>query len=229
MKKSFGLCLVLLMACSVLSGAEYTREEVLALFAKYNPSVLAKAATDEEYNSILQGLLTSYSVPKTDENLIELVALIRNFDVSLALEASANRYQDALLLHALNGMDLSTAKAAAHKEVLDAVTHIWAVTVQVQNMGLDLYKQRLKEIKADTSLSKEEKKAASDEVKAKIKALKLSLKNLKKYNGEQLSATADAYVAQVEQHFQARLQAALEAAEAENLAVTSKNKKPVAK
>ena len=97
MKKSFSVLAALMFFSAALYGANYSREDVLALVAQYNPAILEKASADEGYNAILQGLASAYTAEKTDENFIELVALIRNFDNSLSLAAAANRYQDALL------------------------------------------------------------------------------------------------------------------------------------
>lgn len=229
MKKSLSILVALVISSAALYGANYNREDVLALVAQYNPAILEKAAADEGYNAVLQGLASAYTAEQTDENFIELVALIRNFDNSLALAAASNRYQDALLLNKMNGMDLTTARATFEKEVTDVLGHIWATTLQVQDLALDTYKQRLKEVKKEESLSKTERLAAQDLLKAKIKNVKREIKNLKKYSGAQLTAAANAYVAQTEQNFELKLEQARLAAEAENLQVASKNKKPVAK
>lgn len=229
MTKSISLATLLMLTCVSLQGLNYNKEEVLSVVAQYNPAILEKASADEGYKAILQELASAYNAEKTDESFVELVALVRNFDNSLDLATSANRYQDALLLNALNGMDLTYAKDTFHQEVQTILTRIWAVTLQVQDLALDIYKERLKQVKKDPNLAELERAVAEAELKIKIKETKREIKNLKKYKSEQLSAAADVYVLQTENDFNQKMQAARQAQEAENLEVKSNHKKPVAK
>ena len=73
---------------------------------------------------------------------------------------------------------------------------------------------------------------------AKIKAVKAEIKSLKKDSGEQISASAQAYIQQAQVRVQTRLAAlsasaeetsSLQTAQASNLQVKTNHKKPVAK
>lgn len=95
-------CLLLLAVLAVASGLsaqesqQYTQEEVLAVFAQYNPAVLEKAKTNEQYNEILQKLASAYQKDKTEEAESELIALAKILTIPFACSSLPKRMKTAL-------------------------------------------------------------------------------------------------------------------------------------
>ena len=114
MKRSLFVLATLAMSSALYAQGEaggYTREQVLDIFAQYNPSVLEYASQNAGYNAILEGFASSYQLPQTPENRYELVAAVRNFDNSLRLAAAAQAYQDAVLYARMSGNEMPMAAA----------------------------------------------------------------------------------------------------------------------
>ena len=100
-----------LIASIALSSALYaqtepallSREQVLDLFAQYNPSVLEKAKTDTNYQAILEAFVRSYRLPDTLNNQATVIAGIRNFENSLRLQALTQNYKKSMTLAKMSG------------------------------------------------------------------------------------------------------------------------------
>jgi len=235
MKRSLIVLAVLAMSPSVFAADNYNREKVLDLFAQYNPSVLQRAGENETYNAILQKVVAGYDVPENIETRLELIALIRNFDNSLALTVLDQRYGELFLMSEMSGTDISSARESYRKDIQTIIGKIWAVSVQVQELRLQEYKAQLKEVKKDASLPAAQKQVLISSLNEQIKDTRSEIKYLKKDPGAQIAAAANFYVAQAERkillsvQLQADSKQPLQAAQAENLQIVSKNKKPIAK
>lgn len=238
MKRSLAVLALLTLSSASLCAAEnYNREKVLALFAQYNPAALEKARQNADYNTILQSVAQAYDLPETDENRYTLLALIRNFDNSLDLNALAAQYEKAFYINTVNGLDTSAIAQQFRSNLVPVFNGIWAVSLQTHKEHLKGAKAAVKALKKDVSLSAEEKEKALAYQKATISFLKQEIKNLKKDSASQIVAACDSYATQTEQSVLqeiAQSRAARAAhhtavKEANNLSITSKNKKPVAK
>lgn len=235
MRKGLSVLAVLALSSAALyAGENFNREKVLALFAKYNPSVLEQAKQNPAYNNLLEGLLASYQKPETEDAYFELIALIRNFDTSIALNNATQTYQENYLYALMSGSEPASPATAAFKaDVLNSLQQIWATTIQVHELHVDTLKEQLKTVKQNKTLSKEDKKTQVNDLKGKIKAAKREIKQLKTNPGAQLVAAADMYVEQTQAEVRAGLRYAQQqaqlAAQTENQQITSKNKKRVAK
>jgi len=238
MKRSLTVLAILAMSSSAFAVDNYNREKVLELFAQYNPSVLQRADENETYNSILQELVDSYNGPENMDTRLELIALIRNFDNSLALSVLDRRYGEIFLMGKMSGTDIDSAREKYRSDVQTLIGKIWAVSVQVQELRLQEYKEQLKTVKKDDSLPASEKKENVDFLNKQIQNTRLEIKNLKKDPGTYIANVTDMYVLQTERnlaeqllsaHQQLQQETSLQAAQAENLKISYKNKKPVAK
>lgn len=237
MKRSLIVLAILALSSSAFAADTYNREKVLDLFAQYNPSVLQRASEDATYNSILQELAENYDAPENMQSRLELIALIRNFDNSLALSVLDQGYGETFLLGKVSGEDISSARENYRSHIRLIMSKIWAVSVQTQELRLQEYKDQLKQAKQDTALSAEEKNKLISFLNEQIKNTRFEIKNLKKNAPEQIIRVTDDYIKQRENDWSAELFAAreqlaqqdLQAAQADNLQISYKNKKPVAK
>lgn len=241
MRRSLFILATLAMSSALYAQAEaghYNREKVLDIFTQYNPAVLENAQQNADYNAVLEGLLSSYNAPETEESRYELIALARNFDNSIRLKALSVNYEEAVVLSQMSGMDLSSAVLHFRRELTPVFQNIWAVTVQLREYQIDEYEAQLKQLRKDKTLSKEDRRAREAVLKGKIKALKTEVKALKKDAGEQILSAVDVYVAETDRRVAERLDAerarlqeasSKQVSQTKNLQVKTKNKKPVAK
>lgn len=238
MKRSLAVLALLTLSSASLCAAEnYNREKVLALFAQYNPAVLEKAEQNAVYNNIVQKVAQAYTLPQTDANHYTLVALIRNFDNSLDLNALSAQYEKAFYINTIHGLDTSAISQQFRNNLFPVFNRILDVSLQTHQQHLKAAKAQLKTLKKDTSLSTSEKEEALSAQKETINFLKQEIKSLKKDSASQLNLICNSYAEQVEQAVLqgiAQSRAALAAhntavGATSNLSIVSKNKKPVAK
>lgn len=217
----------------------YNREKVLDIFAQYNPVVLENAKNNADYNAVLENLAVSYQAPDTEEARFELISVARNFDNSIRLHMLSEQYEETLFLSAVNGVDSAATDKYFTRQVSDVLARVWAVTVNLREEQAKEYKRQLSRVKKDKTLSPAADRSAKiAALKAKIKAVKAEIKSLKKDSGEQISASAQAYIQQAQVRVQTRLAAlsvsaaetaSLQMEQASNLQVKTNHKKPVAK
>lgn len=240
MKKS-----VFILASMALSAALYaqtanpsfSREEVLEIFAQFNPSVLEKAQNSAEYNSVLETFLQTYQSGKAPADKYELIGVARNFDNSIALQGLSNTYRGLWMGAKMTGTDVSAARTAFTQDVSEVMKNIWSVSVNLRQYQLSQTKAQLKAVRKDKTLSKDERAAQAEKLEFDIKMLKHEIKSLKKNSGEFAQSAAQDYVSSTEGKFEQELAAAREAAakqaqaarQTKNLQTKTKNKKPVAK
>ncbi len=240
MKRSLAIFAILALSSMSLCAAEnYTREQMLNLFAKYNPAVLERAQQDKGYALLLESVMASYNVEQNENNYYELVALVRNFDTSLELSALSQEYDRAFPINYAYGLDTSAITDRFIENLHPVFGKIWAVTVQVRELQVKDKKQQIKDLRHNKTLSAQEKEQVKKELNNQLSLLKKEIKSLKKDSSQQIDFVIKNYVAQEQEQsllsFQEeqRIAAAMEqekaAKEAKNLSVTSKNKKPVAK
>ncbi|WP_428041493.1 hypothetical protein [Candidatus Avelusimicrobium fimicolum] len=241
MRRSLFLLATLAMSSALYAQQDangYNREKVLDIFAQYNPVVLENAKNNADYNAVLENLAVSYQAPDTEEARFELISVARNFDNSIRLHMLSEQYEETLFLSAVNGVDSAATDKYFTRQVSDVLARVWAVTVNLREEQAKEYKRQLSQVKKDKTLSPADRSAKITALKAKIKAVKAEIKSLKKDSGEQISASAQAYIQQAQVRVQTRLAAlsvsaeetsSLQTEQASNLQVKTNHKKPVAK
>ena len=239
MKKGL-LLLAALAVSSALCAQENQnlgREDVLAAFKEYNPAALEKAARNPAYNDLLNKVAAAYAAPDTDERQNEMIALVKNFDNSVRLQAAREEYFNGRTLQAVSGEELAALDARVQAELQEVVKSVFDNTLEVREIQIDRYQDQIKAVKKDDSLSKEQKKASVAELKDKIKAVKTEIKTLKKNSKQKIQDTADVYFADIRSEYPRRqdierLRAKAQELQASQTAardVKADNKKPVAK
>lgn len=239
MKKSL-LLLAALAVSSALCAQEtqnFGREDVLAAFKEYNPAALEKAARNPAYNDLLNKLAAAYAAPRTEANQNELIALVKNFDNSVRLQAAREEYFNGRTLQAVSGTELKALEERVSGQILSVVRGIFENTVEVKEIQIKRYKKQIKTVKKDPALSKEQKAQTVAALKAEIKAARAEIQTLKRGSKQKIQDTAAMYFADIRSDFTAKQQAAvrqarekdLKAAQTAARTVKAKNKKPVAK
>ena len=239
MKKGL-LLLAALAVSSALCAQENQnlgREDVLAAFKEYNPAALEKAARNPAYNDLLNKVAAAYAAPDTDERQNEMIALVKNFDNSVRLQAAREEYFNGRTLQAVSGEELAALDARVQAELQEVVKSVFDNTLEVREIQIDRYQDQIKAVKKDDSLSKEQKKASVAELKDKIKAVKTEIKTLKKNSKQKIQDTADVYFADIRSEYTRRQDIERLRADAQELQasqtaardVKADNKKPVAK
>ena len=239
MKKGL-LLLAALAVSSALCAQENQnlgREDVLAAFKEYNPAALEKAARNPAYNDLLNKVAAAYAAPDTDERQNEMIALVKNFDNSVRLQAAREEYFNGRTLQAVSGEELAALDARVQAELQEVVKSVLDTTLEVREIQIDRYQEQIKAVKKDDSLSKEQKKASVAELKDKIKAVKTEIKTLKKNSKQKIQDTAAVYFADIRSEYTRRqdierLRAKAQELQASQTAardVKADNKKPVAK
>ena len=239
MKKSL-LLLAALAVSSALCAQEGQRlgqEDVLAAFKEYNPAALEKAAANPAYADLLNKVAAAYSAPLTDANQNEMIALVLNFDNSVQLQVAREEYFNGRTLQMVAGEDLSALEERVSARVENVVKSVYKNTLKVKDLQIDRYKDQVKAVKKDETLSKEQKEDAVNKLNDQIKAVKAEIKTLKKNSKQKIQDTAEMYLAEIRSEFLSRQNGQLisaqqkeeAAAQAPAKEVKADNKKPVAK
>ena len=132
MKKGL-LLLAALAVSSALCAQENQnlgREDVLAAFKEYNPAALEKAARNPAYNDLLNKVAAAYSAPDTDERQNEMIALVKNFDNSVRLQAAREEYFNGRTLQAVSGEELAALDARVQAELQEG---------QIRKLNIDTH------------------------------------------------------------------------------------------
>ena len=228
-----------LLASLVLSSALYAQngeplfshEQVLDIFAQYNPTVLEKARQNEDYQALLDGFVQAFQISDTPENRFNIIAAARNFENSIRLKALTDVYVDKTMWARMSGQEQAGIRTLYRQDLKDVMSDIWAVSLQMRTWQLDQTKSALKEVRR-SDVPAEEKKAREQSLTTQINLLKREIRSLKKNAGELVLASVDKQQAQadeqVAQLFSAQTQE-LAAAQASNLQIKTNHKKPVAK
>lgn len=239
MKKSL-LFLAALAVSSALCAQEnqnFGREDVLAAFKEYNPAALEKAAQNPAYNDLLNKVAAAYSAPRTDANQNELIAMVKNFDNSIRLQAAREEYFNGRMLQVMSGEEINALDQRVTSQLVEVVQGVFDNTLEVKNIQIKRYKDQLKAVKKDDALSKEQKKSAEADLKARIKTVKAEIKALKKNSKQKIQDTASVYFSEIRSDYSDWQEAQLQQARAKELQalqtaahdVKADNKKPVAK
>ena len=220
---------VLASALCAQSKENLDQEDLLAAFGQYNPSVLERAAANEQYGKILYQLAASFSMPNTTESQTEMIALVKNFDNSLQLYALQQAYLEGRTFQQVTGTPLETLDEATLEHLTAVLQDVYENTLTVKKWQLAQYKQQIKAVKKDAALSKEAKKEQVAQLKQKTKAVKQEVSSLKSHAKEQIRNTAEQYLKQMQAAFVQMQAGQLEAEQSPAKDVKANHKKPVAK
>lgn len=212
-------------------SAHFTREQVLEIFSQYNPSVLERAKTDTDYNAVLESFLSAYEEAGEKPARMELIAVARNFDNSIRLQALADVYRQAAVTAGLMGQNAVSVENLFRADLTQVFSRVWAVTVCLREYELSEAKHALKEVRSDKSLTAESRETQIKALKKRIRVLKTEIKSLKCNRGAAVVSAVDSFVRNMQEEQIRLFRAAFSvdaAFEAENLQIKSNNKKPVA-
>ena len=226
------ICLLAVLAlCSSLyaqDAAPFNGQDLMTIFEQYNPSVLQKTTDNERYQSILNKLTAAYSAPRTEQNELEMIALAMNFDNSIRLEALKQSYIENRTLQTVMGADLASLEKVTQESLLPIVQDIFKNTLAVKNIQIKRYKKQIKFIKANKTLSAQEKAAQVSLLKSKIAQVKKEISSLKKNSKQSIQDAADVYLIEMRSEYEAAMHQTSEAEQSDTHDVKADHKKPVA-
>lgn len=238
MKKSTLLLATLVLTPALYaqaSGPLFTREQVLDVFARFNPAVLENASQDKEYEAVLDFFVNNYRKEISPANEAELIAVARNFDTSIRLDVLTKVYQEKWRLLKMTGQPTESLHRMFAHDLEDEIAHIWAVTVQLQQYRLDQAKAELARLRKDSPLSQRAQR--EQQLRGEIKASRAAIKQLQKQAGAYITSAVEEYIAQTDKKLEQDMfsvqrtavgQATQQARATTNLQIKSKHKKPVA-
>lgn len=236
MKKSllFLAALAVSSALCAQEGQNFTRDDVFAAFKEYNPAALQRAAASPAYRDLLEKVAAAYTAPKTDENQNQLIALVKNFDNSLRLQAVKETYANSRTLQQVSGTQLAHLDERTTQQLQAVVKDIFKQTLQVRQIQIKRYKQQIKAVKKDASLSAEQKTARVNALQGQIRAVKTEVRQLKKDSAQKIQDTAKVYFADMrseydKQHATEAPEQELQVEQSAAHDVKANHKKPVAK
>ncbi len=229
-KKSFLALAVLAVSSAVCAQgqADLGREEMLAVFQEYNPAALDKAGQNEVYADILNQLTAAYTASRTAENYYDLVALVKNFDNSIALHIIGQSYLKQITLQEMSGQEFPSLEQDTLETLKPVMRRILDNTVSVRKLQIADYKKQLKQISRNGELSAQQKAQQKAQVKEQIRLLKQEIHELKHHTNRYIEETAKGYLVQVKEQQAASQAQALEAAQSASHDVKANHKKPVA-
>lgn len=224
---------LLLLATVTLSSALYaqqvlTPEKARQIIGDFNPQLLERAAQNQEVSQLVDRLVSSYLAQQPLDDLTGkygLVALARNFDNSIALQAITDVYKEAVLFSELGGEVEPSVRQYAQEQLEKIFSRIWAVSVRTKEELLVAYKQYANSLKRAQTLSDEQRKERVAAAHQALQALQTDLQNLHTNVGTQLVQLAQATLAQA---YRQVLEDQTTLRETINLQIKTKHKKPVA-
>lgn len=231
MKNSLFLWATLTLSSALYAQPLLSRQAVEDIFAQYNPQLMEQSSQNAQIREMVEQVITACLQEKPQDTLEDrytLIALVRNFENSLALEELTDQYKQAVLTSLLGNPDVKEpARTHARDLLVKDYAKIWAVSVQVKESLLDEYKRELRGVSKDKTLTLPEQKARQARLKDAIQGLQADLNELRTDPGKQLLELADSSLDEAQAQVRARW-VSLEAKSADNLQVKTKHKKPVA-
>ncbi len=200
-KLLFFAALAVSSALCAQENQNFGKEDVLAAFREYNPAALEKAALNPTYDDLLNQVAAAYCAARTENNRFEMIALVKNFDNSLRLQAVREEYANGRTLQMVSGAELAALDERILASIQDIIKNVFKNTLQVREMQIDRYKEQMKTVKKDDSLSKEQQKTAVADLKDKIQTVKTEIKTLKKNSKQKIKDTAKAFFADIRSEY----------------------------
>ena len=200
-KLLFFAALAVSSALCAQENQNFGKEDVLAAFREYNPAALEKAALNPAYDDLLNQVAAAYCAARTENNRFEMIALVKNFDNSLRLQAVREEYANGRTLQMVSGAELAALDERILASIQDIIKNVFKNTLQVREMQIDRYKEQMKTVKKDDSLSKEQQKTAVADLKDKIQNVKTEIKTLKKNSKQKIKDTAKAFFSYIRSEY----------------------------
>ena len=172
---------------------------------------MQKASLNQQYGDLLYKVSLAYSAPKTEENEVELIALVKNFDNSIILQSIKEEYESARTLQLVSGADLNALEEKTQEKLLKLVKDIYKNTLDVKEIQIDRYKQDLKAAKKNKNLSSEQKNTLSQEIEKRIKQVKKEINVLKKNRKQKLQDSTRVYFVDIKTAYEAKQEKTLQA------------------
>ena len=213
MNKNLLFSMLFFMTCALSAQevAKMGREDVLNAFKQYNPAALQKASLNQQYGDLLYKVSLAYSAPKTEENEVELIALVKNFDNSIILQSIKEEYESARTLQLMSGADLNALEEKTQEKLVKLVKDIYKNTLDVKEIQIDRYKQDLKAVKKNKNLSSEQKNTLSQEIEKRIEQVKKEINVLKKNRKQKIQDSARVYFVDIKAAYEAKQEKTLQA------------------
>ena len=231
MKKGWLALAVLAVSSAVCAQNQATlgKEDLLTAFERYNPAALEKAAQDEQYAAILEELVSAYQEPRTEISQYEMIALAKNFEPSIVLHVIGQNYLNQLTLQQMSGQILPAWQKNMFADLTPAMEQILDNTLFVRKLQIKDYKEQIKQLRADKSLSAGQKKQQQDQLKEKIRQVKKEIQGLKANRNKTIHAALENYAEQILSDYQSAEFKQARAEESSTYDVKANHKKPVAK
>ena len=195
------LAMVFTTALHAQEASLLNKDDLLIAFQLYNPSVLEKATKEEGYRTVLQQLVSSYTAVRNEQNELELIALVKNFDNSVLLQYTRQQYLNSRRLQDMTSISLENLNAQTKKDLTEIFTSIYKNTLEIKKIQIKQYRQIIKEIKKDNTLSVQQKQQEIAFLKDKISQVKQEMRLLKMNAKASISATANAYLTQLQNEY----------------------------
>ena len=241
MKKKNSLFLAMLVLTPALYAQAdtplFTREQVLDVFSRFNPSVLEQARQNEDYRAILDNFLSRYQGKATPENEFELISVARNFDTSIRLDVLTKLYQGMWRYAKMSGTATAPIRQMFAQDLSEEMAHVWAVSVQLRRYQLAQAKAQLQALRRQKGATQTDAEQEA-RLQRSIRGLETEIKKLTQHPGEYVTNSIEHYIDAVDREtakemFTLSRQVAQEkeqtARASSNLQIKNKNKKPVAK
>lgn len=241
MKKSLFLLAMAVMSTALYAqgeNASLTQEQVLDVFARFNPSVLEKAKQNPTYQTTLDNFVSSVSTGAVSISWVDLIAAARNFENSLQLNQVTKKYQQLWLAAKMSGAETTVADENFAHEVSTIFSRVWAVTVQLRRYQLEQAQTALKNLSNAQDMSEADFQETKGRLNREITLLKTEIKTLQYKPGVQIQSAAQEYMSRVQRQLQENtfsikknqaIQDEQAAQQTTNLQIKSNHKKPVAK
>ncbi|MBR3603138.1 MAG: hypothetical protein IKL48_00340 [Elusimicrobiaceae bacterium] len=179
------------------------QEDVWKAFQQYNPVSLQKASLFPEYDALLRQVASSFSAPRTLENEVELIALVKNFDNSIILHSIGQEYAESKTWQIASGtMPSAVQEEKMFQDLIGVVESLFKNTLEVKKIQISLYKEKIKEVKKQQELLPQDKKEQIENIKEEIKKVKKEIKELRKNNKQKIRDTAQKYFSDIKSSYQ---------------------------
>ena len=213
----------------------FSREQVLEVFARFNPTVLDNAQKNTAYKSVLDLFVDNYQREISPAAEAELIAAVRNFDTSIRLDILTKAYRNQWLYAKMTGQPVMPVRQMFEEDLSEEMAHIWAVTVQTRKYQLNQAKEKRAQLRENSSAAHPGEEEA---LQAQVSALNAEIRTLTQAPGEYVTAAIENYVDNVDRELVKETfsvqrtqdeETAEQARATTNLQLKSKHKKPACK
>jgi hypothetical protein len=170
----------------------------------------------------------TYSAPRTEQNGYELIALAKNFNNSLLLQALRMQYFQSRTLQTVSGIETPSLERDTLHDLQVVLQSVHQNSLDVKNLQLKNEKKQLKALSKNKALSAGEKQALKEQLSNNIRQTKKEINYLKQNAKQKIAATAQSYLDEMKATFLADGQVSRQAEQAPSAEIKANHKKPVA-